>query len=294
MKFFPRQLLTSKLRTRILDSLEYRLNLLISKFSISFSINDLREPTGLLTLKRHLREKSLDVLVVDIGASVDEFESPYYNLFEGFKSLKIIGFDPQTDKTPSGENIKIYPHVIGDGKPAHFHIFNDFRCSSILDLDYDFCAGFNHISELELIAKENITTHMLDNVLKEEYVSLLKIDVQGAELMVLSGAVETLKKTSAIILEVEFGPIYSNQPLFVEISRFLSDQSFEFVDFLDSRRYNRLNSLNITTSDQLLWSDALFVNKAEDKENYLQISAVCFSLAKYSMASYYLDLANEI
>jgi hypothetical protein len=30
-----------------------------------------------------------------------------------------------------------------------------------------------------------------------------------------------------------------------------------------------------------------------DKGNFLQIAAVCLSLSKYSMASYYLDLANE-
>jgi FkbM family methyltransferase len=293
MKFFSQHRLKSKLRSRVLDSLEYRLNLLTSKFSIGLKINDLREPIALGTLKRNLQERFLDILVVDIGASVDEFESPYYNLFEGFQSLKIIGFDPQTDKTPSGENIKIYPHVIGDGNAANFHIFNDFRCSSLLDLNYDFCSSFNHISELELIAKENITTQKLDNLLKEEFISLLKIDVQGAELMVLKGAVETLKKTSTIILEVEFNPIYSNQPLFVEISRFLSDQNFEFVDFLDSRRYTKLNSLDLTSSDQLLWSDGFFVNKNADKGNFLQIAAVCLSLSKYSMASYYLDLANE-
>ncbi len=292
MKFAGQNLNSSKKRVRILNSLEHRLNTLLSNFSIRFTIEDLRNPGGFHVLKERLNKESLKMLVVDIGASVDEFESSYYEMFDGFESLQIIGFDPLIDKNPSGGNISIHPFLIGNGRAGVFHTFNDFRCSSLLDLNYEFCSTFNHISELKILETENVLTHKLDDVLKVDHVSLLKIDVQGAELMVLQGAEEILKKRSAVILEVEFSAIYSNQPLFSDILNHLS--GFEFVDFLDSRRYNKLNSLNLTTSNQLLWSDALFVNKAADKENYLQISAVCFSLAKYSMASYYLDLANEI
>ena len=102
MKFLGKNLNFSKIRLRGLSSLEYRLNRLASNLSIRFTIDDLRKPSGFHILKKQLHEESLKILVVDIGASIDEFESPYYDMFDGFQSIKVVGFDPLTDKTPLG------------------------------------------------------------------------------------------------------------------------------------------------------------------------------------------------
>jgi FkbM family methyltransferase len=54
----------------------------------------------------------------------------------------------------------------------------------------------------------------------------LKLDVQGAELQVLKGAGALLDGVLALDLEVEFNPLYKDQPLFAEVDSFLRGRGF--------------------------------------------------------------------
>jgi FkbM family methyltransferase len=56
---------------------------------------------------------------------------------------------------------------------------------------------------------------------------LLVVDVQGAELMVLKGATETLKHAKAVICEVSSQPYYQGGVLYPELSVFLAKHGFE-------------------------------------------------------------------
>ncbi len=55
---------------------------------------------------------------------------------------------------------------------------------------------------------------------------LLAVDVQGAELMVLKGATETLKYAKAVICEVSSQPYYEGGVLYPELSTFLAAHGF--------------------------------------------------------------------
>lgn len=75
-----------------------------------------------------------------------------------------------------------------------------------------------------------VPTDRLDNVLRVDEIqrpSMLKIDVQGAELDVLKGAVTFLEAIDYIYLEISFIEIYEEQPLFAEIDQFLRDLGYE-------------------------------------------------------------------
>jgi hypothetical protein len=66
--------------------------------------------------------------------------------------------------------------------------------------------------------------------------------------------------------EVEFLPIYEEQPLFGEVARFLIDRGFEFVDFevLPScRRFHCFPRLH-PRSYRLVWADMILVRKPYD------------------------------
>ncbi|MFM7793657.1 MAG: FkbM family methyltransferase, partial [Microcystis panniformis] len=58
-------------------------------------------------------------------------------------------------------------------------------------------------------------------------IDFLQVDVQGAELNIFQGAQQIIKNsTLAIQTEVEFAPIYKNQPLFADVNSHLRQQGF--------------------------------------------------------------------
>ena len=57
-------------------------------------------------------------------------------------------------------------------------------------------------------------------------VHVLKLDTQGSELGVLTGAVEALAHVRFLEVEVELNPLYDGQPLFGDVDRFLRDHGF--------------------------------------------------------------------
>ena len=86
-----------------------------------------------------------------------------------------------------------------------------------------------------------------------ETVDLLKIDVQGAEHLVLRGGIETLKMTSLIWIEVSFKPLYEQASTFFEIYEMLGSSGFIL---------NELEPVFRAPDGELLQSDALFVKKS--------------------------------
>lgn len=98
----------------------------------------------------------------------------------------------------------------------------------------------------------------------------MKIDVQGAEKMVFENGIELLRDIMVIDTEVEFVPLYQNQPLFGDVDACLRENGFLFHKFngLAGRCFKPLlvnNNPNVPLS-QLLWSDVVYV------KNFLQLS----------------------
>jgi hypothetical protein len=69
--------------------------------------------------------------------------------------------------------------------------------------------------------------------------NLIKLDVQGFELAVLQGAVETLKSADWVLAEVSFRPFYEGQVLFSELAGFLGARGFEVHALGHSMRLGR-------------------------------------------------------
>jgi FkbM family methyltransferase len=59
---------------------------------------------------------------------------------------------------------------------------------------------------------------------------LVKLDLQGAELLCLSGAAECLRYAEVVILEVSFFPFYTGNPLIGEVIPFMSERGFRCYD----------------------------------------------------------------
>ena len=93
----------------------------------------------------------------------------------------------------------------------------------------------------------------LDDVLAEtDDIGLLKIDVQGFELEVLRGAVNCLRRTQAVLLEINYVSHYDGAPEFGEIDDFLSGAGFAL----------RGVSAPFVVNQTPLWANALYAPKS--------------------------------
>lgn len=79
---------------------------------------------------------------------------------------------------------------------------------------------------------------------------LLKLDCQGAELAVLKGAGEAIRRLRWIFCEVSFETIYEGAPLFGEVHEFLRNSGFEL------RRLGGFSG----AGGSIQWADALYAN----------------------------------
>ncbi|HEX8774997.1 MAG TPA: FkbM family methyltransferase [Pyrinomonadaceae bacterium] len=118
--------------------------------------------------------------------------------------------------------------------------------SKLLEEQYAVCNA-RVVNEIQV----SVTT--LDAALPgDEAIDLLKIDVQGFERPVLLGGVNTLRRTRALLIEMNFVSHYEGDDSFASLTDLLTGQlGFEFWDMSLPHR---------GVDGRALWSDAVFIN----------------------------------
>lgn len=113
----------------------------------------------------------------------------------------------------------------------------------------------------DVVEKVAVTTERLDAVLDGGTLSrpaLLKIDVQGGELDVLTGATGILDEIDTILVECSFVELYRDQPLAGEIVRFLEDRAFGVAS---------VTNLHVDARGRPVQADHVFVREPRARSN---------------------------
>lgn len=79
---------------------------------------------------------------------------------------------------------------------------------------------------------------------------IVKLDLQGYDVEALSGAGETLRSAKVVIVEVWYAPVYNDTVTYLKVSDFMQKNGFSIY---------ALMGLHYSTTDRLLWSDAIFL-----------------------------------
>lgn len=111
----------------------------------------------------------------------------------------------------------------------------------------DFFLGFNSEFEVTTTTLDAFTQANLINM-----IDLLKIDVQGAECLVLSGGIISLKKTKILMLEISFFDYYENQTTFLNVETLLAPIGFKL--------YNISEVSNNPMNGRTDWAEVIYVN----------------------------------
>jgi FkbM family methyltransferase len=208
---------------------------------------------------------------VDIGAMLLEGQIDPLARLSQLGLLRVIGFEPQPAECEKLNALarpgrRYLPYAIANGERRKFYLTNTGMTSSLLRPNLRLARLFNNLAELmQVVATPDVDTVRLDDVaeIREQGCDLLKLDTQGSEAEILSHASRILEKCLIIQSEVEFVPLYEDQPLFADVDRLLRGHGFMFHRFLGlaGRTYKPLmvnNDPNISLS-QVLWSDAVYV-----------------------------------
>jgi FkbM family methyltransferase len=197
------------------------------------------------------------ITLVDVGASQGTFAASM-DRYCGIQKAFLI--EPQPKRV---EQMK----ATFNGKPFYFacaaasseerlmemEVLNWDFSSSILPVRRDLPA-VNASIDLGVREKIQVQASTLDNLCERSnfdgLIDLLKIDVQGAESLVIAGATKTLPRVGLIWMELSLQPLYEGSVTAEGVIRLCNEQGF---------MVKRLEEGFSSTNGELLQVDALFV-----------------------------------
>ncbi len=230
---------------------------------------------------------------VDVGARaikrnrfVDSFPQAQYAGFE---------LDAEECNRLNSLNIKrhhFYSQALGRrSEKRTLYVTGNPACSSLYEPNSQEMQRFLECGPyFEVVGKQAVQTVGLDDWYQEAGIPepvFLELDTQGAELDILQGGEHLLAKSIlGMQIEVEFFPLYKEQPLFTDVDQFVRLRGFRLFDL---SRY-RLRRNYIKTRGQLLWGHAFYLKDIYQMEkchsaHFLNLAAIAsyFGFEDYAL-----------
>ncbi len=226
-------------------------------FDRLFKLGTSKEENAFQVQKRLFGDIS-DIIIFDVGAYIGQVTSIYKNTFP---TAVIHCFEPfpesfeKLHQLCGDKSINAYNTALADKEGvATFQINTDSTCNSFFPRPEN---GMRYYSEQSRNIREiQVQTTTLDGFCEKlgiPAIDILKLDVEGAEIKVLKGAIKKLgnKQIKLIYSEVMFIPHYQGGCLFHEVSGFLSQYGYSLFNLYDLKRAH---------NGQLRWANAIFLS----------------------------------
>ena len=154
------------------------------------------------------------IKIIDVGsAPVPGVPECYAPLVKD--GAEVVGFDARDGR------------VIGDGYGHFLYVTKDPNQTSLFEPDFDVLDRFVDLSSMfEVVKTDWVETERLDDTAWCWGADFLKMDVQGAECIVLAGATETLKSVLVVQAEITYVPFYKGQAMLGDVDTMLRAAGF--------------------------------------------------------------------
>lgn len=223
-------------------------------------------------LTRYLVQKAIfkqePLIIVDVGARGGK--ESHWNLLGD--QVKILGFDAdekecrRLNKLNQDSNARYFPYALSQKQGKRkFYIMENTASSSFFKPNKKFWQRFPDEKNLTVKKEIKVNTIDLNTFSKKEnvnYIDFIKLDVEGAELEALKGAVGILKENVlGVALEISFQQTLIGQPVFSDIDEFLRSTGFKLFDLGQIRLARKTVSVKPGPSEtgQIIAGHALYL-----------------------------------
>ncbi len=214
---------------------------------------------------------SFPLVLVDVGASG--------GIQEKWKSLsrflRVIGFEPDersARELRAHSETAVATTFLSVGlynKKARIPLYltRSKTDSSLLQPNVVFLKKFPHLNRLEIVGRDLMNVDTLDSQLNTQKITdidFMKVDTQGTELYILEGATDTLRRAMfGVEVEVEFSPVYLNQPLFADVDVFMRNHGFQLFDLAPCFWKRKIGKDLGGERGQIIFANALYLKDSE-------------------------------
>lgn len=221
----------------------------------------LREPAGIVMGHDLWRDLGLLIsgsaasVCVDVGANHGEMTEAMLRLGD---SVRVHAFEPSSKcqaifRARFARHLRVTLVESGLGNEEgmrEFHRYANDHLGSFLPLQAGAANPFQGEAE---VAREQVPLTTLDRYAAQHdlgRIALLKIDTQGYDLRVLQGATALFQAGAVdhVLIELNFLPLYEDQPAPDAIIAFLGSHGLQLVDFYEKCRRDQ----------RIAWCTALF------------------------------------
>jgi FkbM family methyltransferase len=214
------------------------------------------------SVQRRVLQNVREPVIFDVGAHHGQTAERYAGLFP---DARIYCFEPFEDsfrelvsRVSGSDRITPIQTALADSTGSRAYYVN--KTSSTNSLLPSSAEYSRHIqgSLMTPIATIEVSVTTLDAfcVAKAiDHINVLKLDIQGGELMALRGAGDLLSnaKIDVVYTEVQFAPLYDGQAKFWQLCELLEDFNGYSLYGLYDFNYGRTGAL--------AWADALFLSR---------------------------------
>jgi FkbM family methyltransferase len=205
---------------------------------------------------QYLLGRDSSLTVFDVGANDGDTSSAILGAFPAAQVIAVEPFDKCCQdlalRFAGNPRVRVENIALGDQPgQAELNLYSGSKMNSLLELDRDpakLMSGFKKMGSAA-VRVDTIDNYCSANQI--DRIDLLKVDTQGFDLNVLRGATSMFRDGSigAVLLEVNFVPMYSRQSSFVELHAYLANAGFRLVDL-----YNQ-----VWMHGHIAWCDACYV-----------------------------------
>lgn len=181
--------------------------------------------------------------------------------------LQYYGFEPDENecaalnKTAARDNMTFLPYMLLDvHSQSILYITKNPKCSSFYKPNAAFISKFYYGDTWDIAKELQWETRTLKEICEKHTIQpdFIKVDTEGAELKIIQGLGDKLDAVLGLEIEVEFNPIYTEQPLFSDVDSYMRSRGFELFD-LNRRWAHRASSeLYCSNRGQIIAADAIY------------------------------------